>query len=87
MQESVHRVAVHRVAEEGFNLNSSWIVFPSLEAIRAAMSSSRGMVGCRRGATLAFANTKRTSGSSDVGHKRSATATKAHPLASAKKCN
>ena len=59
-----------KVTEAGVILNSSQIVWARREATREAISSSRGIVVCRRGATLAFAATRRTSGPFSVGHRR-----------------
>ena len=55
---------------EGLILNSSWMVFANRDANRAAMSSKRGMVVWRRGATRALADIRRTSFPLAVGQTR-----------------
>ena len=59
-----------KVTDTGLILNSSQMVRASREAMREAISSSRGIVVCRSGATLAFAASRRTSGPFTVGHRR-----------------
>ena len=59
-----------KVTDTGLILNSSQMVRASREVTREAISSSRGIVVCRSGVTLAFAATRRTSGPFTVGHRR-----------------
>jgi len=58
------------VTDAGLILNSSQMVLASREATMEAISSNRGIVVCHRGATFAFAATRRTSGPFTVGHRR-----------------
>ena len=74
----------HNTTQAGLILNSLQMVFASLVAIRAAISSRRGTVVWRRGATLALADTRRTSLPVDVDQTRYAAAPYARTLASAK---
>ena len=58
------------VTDTGLILNSSQMVRASREATREAISSSRGIVVYRIGATLAFSATRRTSVPFTVGLRR-----------------
>ena len=51
----------HSITWVGLILNLSQMVFANLLATRAAISSRRGIVVLQRGATLALADTRRTS--------------------------